>query len=127
MTTICSHLGFESDLSTRPEVVAALRVEAEKVLGEEGWSKAAMQKLIKLDSFLRESQRLNGIGASIYSSYALAYANDILAGSRRIAMKDFTFSDGTPVPAGQAVSTPVFDIHLNPVRLSAALCCPSDL
>lgn len=48
-------------LAAAPEHVAPLREEIEMVLAEEGsiTSKAAMLKLRKLDSFLRESQRLN--------------------------------------------------------------------
>lgn len=38
-----------------------LREEVEQVIEEEGWTKAAMQRLRKVDSFLREALRLNGI------------------------------------------------------------------
>jgi len=46
------------DLAAYPEYVAPLREEAEAVIKEEGWSKKAIGKLHKLDSFLKESQRL---------------------------------------------------------------------
>jgi hypothetical protein len=35
-----------------------MREEAARVIKEEGWSKAALNKMHKIDSFLRESQRL---------------------------------------------------------------------
>lgn len=38
-----------------------LREEVDAIVGEDGWTKNAMQKLKKLDSFMRESQRMNGI------------------------------------------------------------------
>jgi hypothetical protein len=41
-----------------------MREELEAALLEDGWSKAAMGKCVKLDSFLRESQRFNGVSAS---------------------------------------------------------------
>jgi hypothetical protein len=47
-----------------PEYVAPLREEVESAVREDGWSKAAMGKCSKLDSFLRESQRFNGVSAS---------------------------------------------------------------
>ena len=42
----------------------SLRQEAEEVIGKEGWSKTSLGKLHRLDSFLRESQRLNGVNIS---------------------------------------------------------------
>ena len=41
-----------------------LRAEIEPIVAADGWTKAAMGKMWKLDSFLRESQRYNGIGIS---------------------------------------------------------------
>ena len=43
-----------------------LREEAEAAIKEDGWTKDAFASMWKLDSFLRESQRLNGFsgGAS---------------------------------------------------------------
>jgi hypothetical protein len=40
-----------------------MREEAERIIKAEGWTKAALNSMVKIDSFLRESQRLNGIGA----------------------------------------------------------------
>jgi hypothetical protein len=39
-----------------------MREEAERVVREEGWTKAALNSMVKIDSFLRESQRLNPTG-----------------------------------------------------------------
>jgi hypothetical protein len=43
-----------------------MRREAEAVIAEDGWTKSAMQKMRKIDSFLKESQRLNSLGSREY-------------------------------------------------------------
>ncbi len=48
-------------LAGHPEWAAILREEVKHVIGLEGWSKASISKLWKLDSFLKESQRIDGI------------------------------------------------------------------
>ena len=51
------------DLAANTENVKSLREEAEVILQEEGgWTKLALGRMVKLDSFLRESQRMNGSG-----------------------------------------------------------------
>ena len=52
------------DLAAYPEYIQPLRQEIESIIAAEGWTKAAMGKMWKVDSFLRESQRVNGIGLS---------------------------------------------------------------
>ena len=48
------------DLCVRPEYIQPLRDEIESVIAEEGsFTKAAFNKLVKLDSFMKESQRFN--------------------------------------------------------------------
>ncbi|KAF8665785.1 hypothetical protein AX16_000232 [Volvariella volvacea WC 439] len=94
-------MGFTNalfDLAARPEYVEELREEITAVIESEGWSKTAMGKLRKLDSFVKESQRLSGLGAITMSRYAL---------------KDFTFSDGTVIPAGTTVSVASLSTHLD--------------
>ncbi|KAK1225628.1 hypothetical protein PQX77_011428 [Marasmius sp. AFHP31] len=51
-----------------------------------------------MDGFLKESQRRVGAAAT---------------GSFRIARKDFTFSDGTVVPAGTKIAAPSYSILHN--------------
>lgn len=50
-------------MASHPECVEELRSEIERVIGEEGWTKDAMNKLWKVDSFMRESLRMNGMSA----------------------------------------------------------------
>ncbi|KAI0732573.1 cytochrome P450 [Fomitopsis betulina] len=72
-------------LAGSPKYAAFLREEVESVVKEHGWNKIAVGKMWKLDSFMRESQRLNGI-----THIAVM----------RKAKQDFTLSDGTFIPAG---------------------------
>ncbi len=43
-----------------------MREEAEEVVSQDGWSKVSMQKMRRIDSFLKEVQRMIGIGDSMY-------------------------------------------------------------
>lgn len=54
------------DLATNPQYIQALREEVEGILTEKGWTKAAMDEMRKVDSFLKESIRLNGIQLCAY-------------------------------------------------------------
>jgi cytochrome P450 len=50
-----------------PDEVAQLREEINQVIASEGWTRAAINHMPKLDSFVRETQRLSGManGTSI--------------------------------------------------------------
>ena len=48
-------------LLENPEYIEPLRQEIDAVVAKEGWTKAGMDKLHKVDSFLRETQRLRGL------------------------------------------------------------------
>jgi len=87
------------DLATHSEYVEPLRQEVEVVIRKEGWSKASIIKLGKLDSFIKESMRLAPTGAF---------------NMLRKVVKDFTFSDGTTIPAGNYMSVPTQCIHADP-------------
>ena len=45
-----------------------LRREVEVAVAEEGWTKAGLDKMYKIDSFLRETQRLDGLGTRLVVS-----------------------------------------------------------
>jgi hypothetical protein len=49
-------------LLSNPEYIEPLRHEVEVAVAEEGWTKAGLDKMYKIDSFLRETQRLEGLG-----------------------------------------------------------------
>jgi hypothetical protein len=51
------------DLAIHPEYVKELREEIRTVVAEHGWSRNALQKMHKVDSFLKESFRLHNAAA----------------------------------------------------------------
>lgn len=50
------------DLATYPEYVEPLREEVESVIATEGWSKVSTVNMHKVDSFIKESQRIAASG-----------------------------------------------------------------
>ncbi|TFK88882.1 cytochrome P450 [Polyporus arcularius HHB13444] len=84
------------DLAAYPQYIRPLREEVEAVIAAEGWTKAAMGKMWKVDSFLKESQRYNGIG---------------LTSVTRKAMRDLTLSDGTFIPKDTLIGAASYPIH----------------
>ncbi|EJD07466.1 cytochrome P450 [Fomitiporia mediterranea MF3/22] len=83
-------------LAAEPNYIPTLREEIEQVIKEDGWSKVAMTKMWKLDSFMKESQRMNGI--------------HLLTLNRKI-MSDLTLPDGTFLPAGTFIAANVAGMH----------------
>ncbi|KAJ7240650.1 cytochrome P450 [Mycena haematopus] len=80
------------DLTTYPSHIEPMREEVERVVGQDGWTKAALNNMHLVDSFIRESQRLNGTAP--------------VAMNRKVVAKDgFKFSDGTVIPFGSFLST----------------------
>ncbi|TFB00160.1 Ent-kaurene oxidase [Trichoderma ghanense] len=96
-----NNLLFEcmADLASHPEVQAELREEAYQILEVEGgWArKESMAKLKKLDSFMREVQRLRG---------------NITSFIRKV-LKPIDLSDGTHLPAGTRVLAPQAGISID--------------
>ncbi|KAJ6576531.1 cytochrome P450 [Mycena vulgaris] len=86
-------------LASKPLYIPILRAEVQKCLGKSSptsWTKEGLGRCAKLDSFLKESQRLNGMGALWMP---------------RMAVNDFTFSDGTKISPGTFVATAATAIH----------------
>ncbi|KAI1075208.1 P450 monooxygenase [Whalleya microplaca] len=84
------HTIFE--LATRPEYIAPLREEIELCIEENKLNtKRAIDTMYKLDSFIKETQRVNPLDAS-----ALA----------RLALKPYTFVNGLHIPRGTVIFTP---------------------
>jgi hypothetical protein len=46
-------------LAAFPEYVKPLREEVEEIIQREGWTKAGVDQMYKIDSFIKESQRLH--------------------------------------------------------------------
>ncbi|KAI0060037.1 cytochrome P450 [Artomyces pyxidatus] len=84
------------DLAANSQYLQPLREEVEAAVAADGWTKAAVSKMHRVDSFLRESQRMHGLQ---------------IAGLRRLALKPFTFSNGVTIPAGTLVSCSTRSTH----------------
>lgn len=63
------------DLVTHPEYIEPLRDEVRRVKASDGdaWTKASITKLIKMDSFMKESQRFRppGLGTTAMLHFLL--------------------------------------------------------
>jgi hypothetical protein len=68
-------------LLENPEYLKPLRQEIETAVAEEGWTKAGMDKMHNLDSFLRETQRMNGLGIGLSAPLHGSRVTDILSPS----------------------------------------------
>ncbi|KAF9233835.1 cytochrome P450 [Melanogaster broomeanus] len=86
------------NLAANPQYLQPLREEVEAIVKTEGWTKAALMNMHKIDSFLKESQRLEGVGALTVF---------------RQTRNDFTFSDGTVIPQGTVVGFASRFTHLD--------------
>jgi len=77
-----------------PEYIDILREEVKSVLAETGGAfvKDTMTKLKKMDSFIRETTRYDGLGLTTF---------------KRKTLKDITLSDGTFIPANTYIELPV--------------------
>ncbi|KAF6750322.1 cytochrome P450 [Ephemerocybe angulata] len=98
-TTSLTSTNILFDLAARQEYIAPLRAEIEEAIASHGWSKDAMNRMRKLDSFMKESSRLSG-----FSGISM----------RRKVMKDFVFTNGTVVPAGVTVAVASGEIQIDP-------------
>ncbi|KAF9528910.1 cytochrome P450, partial [Crepidotus variabilis] len=76
-------------LAANQRYIQPLREEVEEVTSREGWTKAALDKMIRIDSFMKESQRLKPMAINLME---------------RVAIQDYKFSDGTTVPAGTKIA-----------------------
>lgn len=87
-------LAANPDLYQQP-----IRKEVDAVLNEHGWTKAGMDRLCMLDSFLREVLRFHGTGSLTLE---------------RKAMRDYTFANGMSIKKGELISTPTRAAHYDP-------------
>ncbi|KAH7028649.1 cytochrome P450 monooxygenase [Macrophomina phaseolina] len=94
----CTHVLF--DLAARPEYIEPLRKELDEVEARFGTlhEKRALSQLSKLDSFMKESQRLNPPGLLTFP---------------RLVKKPITLSNGTLLPAGTQLIVPAGYISLD--------------
>ncbi|EAU87974.2 cytochrome P450 [Coprinopsis cinerea okayama7 len=88
------------ELAARQEYIVPLRAEVEQAIEEYGWTKEAMTRMYKLDSFIKESCRVNGL---------------LAVSMVRNARTDYHLSNGTVIPAGFRVVTAADPTHHDPL------------
>ncbi|KAJ6557762.1 cytochrome P450 [Mycena capillaripes] len=91
------------DLVTYPDHIEPMREEVQRVINQDGWTKTALSNMHRVDSFLRESQRLNG-------------SSSLTMNRKVVAKNDFTFSDGTVIPYGSFLSVTGLAVQHDPAN-----------
>lgn len=103
------------DIATYPEYLHPLREEIEEVVASEGWTKNGLNKMRKLDSFLKESHRWNGLtfrtSCSTPSQTHLLISCLLAVSVFRKAMTDIILRDGTKIPQGTYIAAPATAVH----------------
>ncbi|KAK2459330.1 hypothetical protein APHAL10511_008655 [Amanita phalloides] len=89
------HIAYR--LAAYPEYAEILREEVDEIVRQEGLTHAATSKMIKVDSFIKESMRIDADALIL----------------RRIVLRPYTLSDGTFLPPGTHLSAPAHSIHTN--------------
>ncbi|KAF2764143.1 putative cytochrome P450 [Teratosphaeria nubilosa] len=88
------------DLCCRREYIEPLRLEVESVLDIDGnVDKRGFDKLLKLDSIMKESQRLNPL---------------LLITFERVIHEDYKLSDGFVIPAHTTIGIPTIALNMDP-------------
>ncbi|KAG8219655.1 cytochrome P450 [Butyriboletus roseoflavus] len=103
------------NLASHPQYMEPLRDEAREVTSQYGWTKDSMGMLVKMESFLRESQRISGTslcGSNFYIIVAKALIFALVPIIRK-AMEDIRFSDGTTIPCGTHLAVASVPMHLD--------------
>ena len=101
-TTLLRMVNVLYDLAANPGYFKELQVEIEaESNGERGWNEASYSQLQKLDSVLRESQRMSP---------------PTILGMKRLFKQSYTFTDGLYVPKGVYACLPTFAIENDPAH-----------
>ncbi|KAJ7667675.1 cytochrome P450 [Mycena polygramma] len=89
------------DIAAYPHHVEAMRDEVGRLVEQEGWTRASLNKMYKIDSFLSESQRYHGIGT-------------LSLGRKVVKPEGFAFSNGVTLPYGTYLHSPMWSVHHDP-------------
>ncbi|KAJ3580339.1 hypothetical protein NPX13_g217 [Xylaria arbuscula] len=87
------------DLCSNPEFMEQLRQDVEQAVNESGWSLASIAKMKKIDSFMKESQRMN---------------QAVLMTFNRKVARPLKFEDGTTLPVGTYITMPSHAVATDP-------------
>ena len=118
------------DLCARPEWKDILRDDiAQAIRRDGGWKKTSLSKMWKLDSFMRESQRMNPPSLrkkSNFTAVLLCFKKTIgtgkkiraltvgVVGFKRSVETDIVLSDGLVLPKGAHTVMPIVPITMDP-------------
>ena len=101
-TTLLRMVNVLYDLTASPRYFKELQFEIEaQSKSEQGWNEASYSQLQKLDSVLRESQRMSP---------------PTVLGMKRLFKQPHTFADGLHVPKGTYACLPIFAIENDPAN-----------
>jgi len=106
------------DLALYPEYWSALREEVEEATNRDGWTKAAIDQMYKVDSFIKESQRLHPLGkgkflcrSRVTFTIHLPFVLQLLVVLLRKTVQEYTFSNGAKVPPGVVIAVSSITHH----------------
>jgi len=97
-----------------PEAARALRDEVDLIVESDGWNIHSVANLNKVDSFLKESSRINGVSSResfIYFVCESLSSLSLAVGFFRQAMCDISLSDGTVLPKDCFVAVSLLAFH----------------
>lgn len=99
-TSSVTFIDCVNELAACPEIHDELRQEIRDVFAAEGgqWRKQGLTKLVKMDSFMRETVRFNPLFAGQLD---------------RVAVRDIELSDGTKIPKGTYLTVPSFAMYMD--------------
>lgn len=90
------------------------------MVADEGWTKAGMDMMHKIDSFVHETLRLDPVGdSSLDSFHIVPITNHSYIPSfspvimTRLVLRPFTFSNGVTIPSGTLLSIPLRAAHVD--------------
>lgn len=112
LTNVLYHLAEHPEIYLQP-----LRNEVEEVIAKLGWTKAALRDMVKIDSFVHESERFNGLSSCTslihYHVTSMIRCQDLtVIMTRKVANpKGFTFSNGVHLPVDTIVSVANYATH----------------
>jgi hypothetical protein len=96
-----------------------MREEVLGVIEEYGWTKEALNKMRKVDSFLKESVRYEGMGGCksldlFYFILEFSFTIVVMVQRKIIKKSGYTFANGLHLPHDSWIGVPTFAIHHDP-------------
>lgn len=118
-TTTITLVAVLYDIAARPEYIESLREEMISMIQEDGGmlKKTTLTKMVKLDSFMKESMRFNSSQRSC-PCYTLVTCPQeltfLLVAFVRKVLQPMTLSDGTHLPHGTMIGAPLHAMMHDP-------------